>query len=98
MHDGSLYVGNLLLKNAAYYIYFIDEKAFFNSDMQNMYRQEKDDKEMPWEIYTPNIRLGLDILRLCVSFIRNISFLPIGKRRPYSAADSVSIVTMIWMR
>lgn len=73
MRNSACFTGHLVLKNTAYCINLLYEKLSQTEDCSYIYDTELYADEVPADFYTEKIRLELDIIRLCLSFMRNIT-------------------------
>ncbi|MBR2021090.1 MAG: hypothetical protein IJ939_01510, partial [Clostridia bacterium] len=73
MQKGADYSWHLLFKNMPYYISLLCEQLEDENNLDIIYDDELYMEEYLPEIYTKNIKAKLDIIRLCLSYIRNMT-------------------------
>lgn len=73
MQKGADYSGHLLFKNMPYYISLLCEMLEDENNLDIIYDDELYMEEYLPEIYTKNIKAKLDVIRLCLSYIRNMT-------------------------
>ncbi len=69
--DGASYTGHLLFKNSGYYVSLLSSELEEMDVLVKIYDEELYMDDLLPEIYTESIKAQLDIIRLCVCFVRN---------------------------
>ncbi|MBQ7399902.1 MAG: hypothetical protein IJW06_05545 [Clostridia bacterium] len=71
MQNGASYTWHLLSENVPYYISMLCESLLTTDAAREIYNEELYMDELLPDIYTCRIKANLDIIRVCLSFLRN---------------------------